>query len=719
MLIQALHRYLFIACCAVPFQAFAIDPPQTPAGDISDTYFGTAIADPYRWLEDMKSDAFTRWTRAQSNYADNFLSRIAGRDKLKARITALGNASESVTRLQIAGSKLFYLKLEPGRNARRLFARDAAGNETLLIDPETLPSKTGRQAIDFFSPSFDGSLLVVGLSAGGSEDSVLRILDTTNATWLPDAIDGAGLNEEGVGWKHDSRSFFYNRLPAADENGRRERYARSAVYEHVIGRPPAEDKAVIGYGVTIRRHFMQADLPLVKTSPDSDHAVAIVLHGDSVDRSIYVAPLSSVNGPATPWRKVAGPQDQVNRAYLRGHHLYLLSHKNAPRYKLLRVDVTLPELGRAKVVLPHGQHVLRDVAVARDALYVRRSDAGIGSLVRIPYDGKEPEAIPLPVDGSIRELAGDPSQPGAMIRLESWTTSPRYLRVAANETKDSGLMKPSPVSFSGIESRRVMVESHDGVMVPLSLLYKKGIQLDGSNPAILYGYGAYGISIDPAFSPLRLAWLERGGVYAVAHVRGGGEFGEEWHAGAHILNKSNTIKDFIACAEYLIRQGYTSPAKLASIGASAGGITVGGAITQRPDLFAAAHSSAGIADMLRMELTPNGVPNIAEFGTVMKRNHFAAMSAISPYHQIRDGTAYPAVILTTGINDPRVDTWQPAKFAARLQAATVSDKPVLLRVDYDAGHGIGSTKTQAISETADVWSFFLWQMAVPGFHLKK
>jgi prolyl oligopeptidase len=252
-------------------------------------------------------------------------------------------------------------------------------------------------------------------------------------------------------------------------------------------------------------------------------------------------------------------------------------------------------------------------------------------------------------------------------------------------------------------------------MVPLTILAKKSLRLDGGNPAILDGYGAYGITLEPDYRPRRLAWLERGGILAIAHVRGGGEFGEEWHMGAHILNKANTIRDFIACAEYLVKEGYTSPKKLAGTGASAGGLTIGGAITQRPDLFAAAQSDVGLSDLLRTELSPNGPPNIAEFGTVTKKDQFTAMYAISPYHRVRDGAAYPATIVTTGINDPRVDAWEPAKFAARLQTATSSGKPVLLRIDYDAGHGYGSTRMQAIAETADVWSFFLWQMGDPAF----
>jgi len=699
--------------------AVLLAPPMTPATPVVDNYFGTQVIDPYRWMENMKADAFQTWARAQSDYAAAVLARIPGRDALKARLAELNNAAENISGIETVGGRLFYLKSEPGRNVRRLFMRDAQGNERVLLDPSAIDASGAHQSIDFYTPSPDGTLMAVGLSHGGSEDSVLRILDIATGSFLAESIDGAGLNHEGIGWRPDSRAFFYNRLPPADKNGVRERYNKSAVYEHVVGQDVSKDRAVFGYGVTVKRHFAVPDLPVVLTSPDSQYAVAVVLHGDAVDRSVYVAPLSAINGPDTPWRRIAGPQDQVNWVHLRGNELYLLSHKNAPRYQLLSMDIKA-DLSKAKVVVAKSDAVLKKAAVAKDAIYLRTLDGGVSRLVRVPFDTKQPQPVALPFDGTVLEIVADGSTPGAMVKLEGWTESPRIYRVSPEgQVSDTGMLKPSPVSFADIEAKRVMVRSHDGTLVPLSILHKKGLKLDGSNPAIVNGYGAYGITQEARFVPSRLAWLERGGVLAVAHVRGGGEFGEEWHKGAHILNKANTIRDFIACTEYLVSAGYTSSKKLAGTGGSAGGITVGGAITQRPELFAAAQSAVGVSDMLRMEFTPNGPPNIAEFGTVRKKAHFEAMYAISPYHRVKDGGKYPAVILTTGMNDPRVDAWMPAKFAARLQTATTSGKPVLLRIDYKAGHGMGSTVGQRVAETADVWSFFLWQMGDPAFQPAK
>jgi len=267
-------------------------------------------------------------------------------------------------------------------------------------------------------------------------------------------------------------------------------------------------------------------------------------------------------------------------------------------------------------------------------------------------------------------------------------------------------------ALPGFESKEVMVPSHDGVLVPLSIIYKTGIKLDGSNPTLLTGYGSYGLSRSVEFNPVQLAWLEKGGVYAVAHVRGGGELGEDWHLAGQKLNKPNTWKDFIACAEWLIAKGYTSPGRLAGQGGSAGGILIGRAITERPDLFTAALIDVGALDCIRVETTTNGVPNIPEFGTVTKPDEFKGLLEMSSYHHVKDGVKYPAVMLSHGVNDPRVEPWESAKMTARLQAATASGKPVLFRVDYHAGHGIGSTRAQAQEAQADKYEFMLWQMGL-------
>jgi prolyl oligopeptidase len=310
---------------------------------------------------------------------------------------------------------------------------------------------------------------------------------------------------------------------------------------------------------------------------------------------------------------------------------------------------------------------------------------------------------------------------GVLVETRSWIQAGRLYCYdpGANAITDTRLLPQGKFDRpETLTSSEVLVASHDQVKVPLSIIHRKDIQLDGTNPTLLSGYGAYGFTNSMRFDPVQLAWLERGGVIAVAHVRGGGAFGKQWHHAGRRLTKPNTWKDFIACAEYLVNAGYTSPTKLAGKGGSAGGILIGRAITERPDLFAAAQISVGCTDMLRFETTMNGPPNVPEFGTVTKADEFRGLLAMSTFHQINDGTKYPAVLLTHGINDPRVEPWESAKATARFQAATASGRPVLFRVDYHSGHGIGSTKRQRHEELADVWSFLLWQFGDAEFQRK-
>jgi prolyl oligopeptidase len=709
------QRAAVLIALAASATAFAADSsaPPTPRIDVTDVYHGVPVVDPYRWMEDMQSAQWSTWLKAQAEHADQVLARLPGRAALAKRLVELSDAGETVQGLARSAGQVFFLKTEPGHNSPRLHVRDAAGQERLLVDPDALPGEGGHHAIDFFAPSPDAKRVAVGISQGGSEASVLRVLDVASGRFLSEAIAGTGLNQFGVAWRPDNRSFFYNRLPAGETSG----YSKSAVYLHVVGRDAARDPLVFGWGATASRRFDEPDLPYVFTTPGSRWATAIVLHGDAPDRSFYVAPLAKVLDGTAPWRRVVAPQDQVRQAVVAGNALYAVSQHGAPRGQLLRHDLLHP--GRApSVAVPQGELVLRTPVATRDAVVVEALDGGMSRLLRVPLGKGTPGLLPLPFDGFVREFEPDPTRTDLWVHLEGWTHAPVIMRIAPDgSAADTGLQKPLAVDTSGIEARRVMVKSADGASVPLSILARKGLALDGSHPTIVTGYGAYGISMEPRFQARRLAWLERGGVLAVAHVRGGGEFGNDWHNAARVVNgnKQNTISDFIACAEYLVSAGYTSRAKLAGAGGSAGGITIGGAITQRPELFAAAQSAVGVSDMLRMELTPNGPPNIPEFGTVKNAEQFKAMFAISPYHHVQDGAAYPAVIVTTGANDPRVAAWEPGKMAARLQAATSSGKPVLLRVEFDAGHGVGSTKAQAVSETADVWSFFLWQMGDPAF----
>lgn len=708
-----------LALAAQSVAATAAPYPATPARPVSDTYHGTVVVDPYRWMEDMKAPEFQAWLRTQADYAKANLAQIPGRTALRERLGQLADAGETTAGYEIAGGKLFYMKRAPGQNQLRLWVRDGLdGADRELLDPNNVPGEPGKHAIDWSKASPDGRLMALGLSSGGSENSVLRVLDVASGKLLGEAIAYTGLNQFGVGWLADGSGFAYNRHPAD------ERYNKSAVFLHRLGDDPAKDRPLFGWEVSKKERFAVPDLPYVYLSKDSRWALAEVLHGDAVERSYWIAPVAQLKGAATPWRRIVVPGDKVTQAVVAGDRLYALTQRKASRRELVALDLNGKGGGKgafaaAKVALPAGESVLQKLEVADDAIYVKALDAGVSKLWRVGRGDGKVSSLALPFEGTVREIAPLEKNAGVLVLHDGWTTPPQSLVLsAAAAPRRTDLQKAVAVDTSGVQAQRVMVKSHDGVMVPMSVLSSKTAPLDGKRPTIVSGYGAYGITQEPRFSATRLAWLERGGVLAVCHVRGGGELGEDWHRGGYIATKQNTVSDFIACAEHLIAQKYASPATLAGTGGSAGGITIGGAITQRPELFAAAQSAVSLSDMLRMELTPNGAPNVAEFGTVTNPAHFKSMYALSPYHRVVDGRTYPAVIVTTGANDPRVEAWIPGKFAARLQAAnpqSFASRPVLFRVDFEAGHGIGSGVAQRLDETADVWSFFLRQFGDAAF----
>jgi prolyl oligopeptidase len=692
--------------------------PNTPVREVTDTYFGTKVADPYRWLEETTTPEVAAWMKAQNDYTRAILASIPGRDQLLDRIKALDNAGSVVASLQVWGGRYFYFKTEPGSDNRKLYVRDKLNAaERLLVDPERLTTADGKHfSIDYFQPSFDGKYVAYGISPGGSEESILHVIESATGTVLSDTIDRAQFGQPN--WLPDD-SFFYTRTqklgPDAPPTAK---YQKLRAYHHVLGADPDKEAAIFGYQVSPDVKVTEDDFSLLYFSPGAPkYVLGAILHGVKRELDLYVAPLQGGVSAKTAWRKVADEADAVTAFDVHGESLFLVSHKDASRFKVLRTSLENPDLNHATAVVPASDVVVVGISAASDALYVQDLDGGLGRLRRLPYQGGSSQPVKLPFEGAIQTLVTNPTESGAWLELTSWTKSPLWYSLDASSGKltDTGLVAPSPVDYSQVESEEVKARSADGTMVPLSIIHKRGIALDGSHPTWLEGYGAYGITLDPTFRPTLLTFFERGGIYAVAHVRGGGEYGEDWHVGGQKLTKQHTIDDMLAGAQYLIDHKYTSAAHLAGEGTSAGGVTIGGAITQRPDLFGAALIRVGDSDSLRSELMASGPANIPEFGTVKEADGFKGLYAMDAYQHVKPNTKYPAVLLTTGANDPRVAPWQAAKMAARLQASTTSGKPILLRVDYDAGHGMGSTKTQRDGELADEIAFLFWQLGLPEF----
>ncbi len=695
-----------------PAYAQSIAPPQAEPTDFSETYYGSKIADPYRWMEDGTNLEFKAWLKAQATYAGAQLERLPLRADLMTRLEELSNSNHEVSVVRRVGEHYFYFKTAPGENDRKLYVRrKVTGAERLLVDPDKIAADGKRYSITAYSVSPDARHVSYIASAGGAETGELRVVDVASGRDLGERIDRARWSAGN--WLPDGRSFVYWRQRKLDpEMPATEAFQKSRTYLHVLGVDPEQDKPLHGYGVNPALDVDPVLFPWVWVPYGSKYTLAVLDTGVSPNYALFVAPLASLGQPAIPWKRIADFSDQIKSVVIRGDDLFLLSYKNTPHFRVLRTSAKNPDLTHAREVVPPGTAIIDRIAGAHDALYVQLLDGGIARLLRVDYKDYSRREITLPYQGNISELYATQQQAGALVAMDSWVKPPAYfvLDPGTSTLAATSLQPPSRLDVTQFESVEVAARSHDGTMVPLSIVHRRGLKRDGTDPTLLIGYGAYGFPLRPGFNPRNVAWLERGGVLAFAHVRGGGEYGREWHTAGQKLTKPNTWKDFIACAEYLIAEKYTSSRHLAGQGRSAGGILIGNTIAERPDLLAAAIAQVGVMNPLRFETTANGPPNIPEFGSVKTEEGFKGLLAMDSYTKIRDHTPYPAVLLTHGINDPRVEPWQSAKMAARLQAATNSGKPVWLRVEYDSGHGVGASRRQRIEEQADTYAFLFSEL---------
>jgi prolyl oligopeptidase len=715
-----------LASLALPARALSIEPPApAPVKPVTDTYFGTVVNDPYRWLEQVDDPAVRQWMRAQGDYARAVLDAIPGRDALLKRINQLDAATPArvIDVQRRPGGRLFFQQRGARDNQFKLYVRDAKGTR-LLVDPEQVAKQTGTpHAINYMQPSWSGRYVAYGLSAAGSEDASLYVVDAGSGRQVLGPITRAAYG--AIGWLPDDSGLFFNRLqemtagmPAI------EKFQKTrAVFVRVADGAQAAERAVTALsfdspGININP---AQDSPAVYPVHGSPLALGLIFHGTDRELTVYAAPLADAAVGKAQWRKLVDRRDAVTAVEVIGDRLLALTHQGAPRYRLVETSVERPDLASARELMRGEPGVLTGMARAADALYVSRRDGAASRLFRLALGPTGATAAPvevkLPITGSFELSGTDPRLPGVLATAQGWTRAPQIFEVGARGTvRNTGLQPRGRYdALADFVATEVLVKSHDGAMVPLSIVHKRGLKRDGRAPTLLWGYASYGFTEEPWFSAWRIAWLERGGVFAVANPRGSGAFGQDWYRGGYQATKPNTWRDFIATAEYLVAQKYTSSDRLGIWGGSAGGILVGRSMTERPDLFRAVISSVGVNDAVRAELTPNGVPNIPEFGTHTTEAGFRALLAMSTYHHIVDGTFYPAVLFTHGVNDPRVDVWQSSKAAARMQAASASiaaGRPVLLRLDWQSGHGIGDTREQRNAERADVLSFLLWQFGL-------
>ncbi len=693
-----------------------VAPPSTPKIAITDTYYGNQIADDYRWLENWNDPKVRQWSNAQNSYTRTYLDRLPSRRLIDERLRQLTRESSNYSDLAYRKGFFFALKFEPPKQQAFLVALhspNAVATEKVVVDPN-LFSGQGTTAIDFYVPSLDGKLVAVALSENGSEDSVARVFDVKTGKELGDRIPRVNFATAGgsITWNSDGTGFYYTRYPQGNERPPEDANFYQQIYFHKLGTENSQDVYVLG------KNFPRIAEIELHTSDDGKWVLAAVKNGDGGEVEHYV--LNCLG----KWTEVTRFEDKIVDAMLGGDgDLYLLSRKNSPRGKVLRLSLSDPLLSKAQVIVPESSEAgtaedasaaIEQIMPTPGRLYVVDVIGGPSRVRIFDHQGRQLSTLPLPAISAVNDIvhvAGDDVAYHVATYLEpsAWY----YFDSAHGKGIATSLQQTSPVKFDDTEVVREFAVSKDGTRVPVNIIRKKGIKLDGKNPTMLNGYGGYGVNESPAFlNYFGRVWLDQGGVYAIANLRGGGEYGEEWHLAGNLTRKQNVFDDFIACAEYLIKSNYTSSGHLAIRGGSNGGLLMGAALTQRPDLFRAVVSYVGIYDMLRVELDPNGAFNVTEFGTVKDPAQFEALYAYSPYHHVREGTAYPAVLFLTGENDHRVNPMNSRKMTAMLQAATSSHLPILLRTTSSAGHGMGTALDERIEQNADVLSFLFVQLGV-------
>ena len=711
-----------LSACIFLLSAFAqnpslLKPPDTPKRAVTDEYQGVKVTDDYRWLENWDDPAVKQWSAAENARTREYLDHLPSRTAIKARLRQLATArTATYSNLQFRAGMLFAQKRQPTLQQPLLVvmpSADKPDKARVIFDPNAASAK-GSLAVDFFVPSFGGKYVAAALSQNGSEDAAAHVFEVATSTELRDIVPRVNFATAGgsIAWKADSSGFYYTRYPQGNERPPEDANFYQQVYFHKLGTDSRQDVYIIG------KDFPRIAEIRLLTSDDGMWVLASVGNGDGGQFAHY---LMDTDGH---WTQLTHFEDGiVSVKFGADRALYLLSRKDAPRGQILRLPLSHLDFAEAKVVVPQTaggpdeaeRASIEDFVPAWGRLYVIDL---MGGPSRIRVFDNQGKVLPAPVLPPVSAVTQVVSVGGGdvLFYVSSFLEPPALYRfdAATRSTTRAAAISAVPIKFDDAEVVRDFATSIDGISIPVNIIRLKKTKLDGTHPALLTGYGGYGISTKPFFQG-RFArlWLDQGGIFVETNLRGGAEYGEEWHQAGNLTHKQKVFDDFLACAQYLIDQNYTSPARLAILGGSNGGLLMGAAFTQRPDLFRAVVSYVGIYDMLRVELDPNGAFNVTEFGTVKDPDQFKALYAYSPYHHVKDGAAYPAILMPTGENDHRVNPMQSRKMIARLQAADGSGHPILLRTSASAGHGlIGASLDEQIEQDADVFSFLFDQLGI-------
>lgn len=684
--------------------------PPTPKHRVTDVLHGVSVTDDYRWLESLNDPKVDEWARNQNAHTRTFLDRIPLRARLRKRVEDLMNRNQPVsyTAAAWAAGRYFGLRVDPALQQPQLIAFEDPNHPEkgrVLYDPNTR-SQTGAHSIDWYRPSPDGKHIALSISESGSERGHLHVLNAITGEPVDEVIPDVQFPTAGgeVAWAGGSDGFYYTRYPRPGERPEADAHFYQQLWFHKLGTRIADDRYELG------RDFPRIAEISVHANGRGD-TLASVQNGDSGEFFHYLKPAGSAE-----WKRITNYSDRVVQTELTpAGDIVAISRLSAKRGKLLLLRRPAYNVSQARVIVPESSDNIvndfygsRPLRVSATRIYAKYQTGGPSELRVFNHQGKRlpnPQQLPAGAVQSLLLVGTD----DVMFFATSYLVPVRgYLyNAVTGKTAPTALGLRSDVDWSEFEAVRDFAVSRDGTRVPFTVIQRRGLQLDGSHPVIVTGYGGYGISLTPSMHPALLALLERGAVYVVANLRGGGEFGEDWHNQGRLANKQNVFDDFEAVLRHLIARRYTRPDRLAVIGGSNGGLLLGALITQHPELVRVAVIQVGLLDMLRSELSANGAFNTVEYGTIKEKRDFEVLHAYSPYHRVKDGVEYPAVLLSTGLHDNRVAPMHSFKMAARLQAASASNRPILLRVDSNTGHGAGSAQSAILDQLADEFAFLL------------
>ncbi len=695
--------------------------PPTRVENAADTYFGVTYTDQYRWIESIKTPEVETWFKQQSEYTNAILNKLNGRDELIAEWKKLDKLQPpAIGSVSYENGRYFYRKTMPGENVGKLYYREGIkGNEVLLFDPlRHIPGKT--LSLSQALPSYDGKKVAIGYTVEGAEVPTIRVLDVDTKLFLKDSIyPSGGINS----WTFDNKALLYAWIKSAD-NKDPESALNSKTKLHILGTDPAGDVDFFSNGSYPELKIDPSVYPSAYLSENSRNYIFSALGSVLPEAVMYYAPVSELNAKKIQWKVLCKASDKLVRSLnMIGDEMYAITYEKAKNYRLISTSLKNPDWANARTIAAERKNqTMESFIYTKDYLLITYSDGINNHLSKYNLATKATTEIKLPYSGTIMVSCPNTRSNVCYLGITSWNKpfTQFDLDAATDVFSPGSLMKPPvyPSVYTDLLVEEVEVNGHDGVMIPLSIIYRKGIPKNGSNACLLDGYGAYGISATPYFNDLLNALAVKGVVVAIPHVRGGSEKGEEWYRAGYKTTKPNTWKDFISCGEYLVEKGFTSRGKLAGTGTSAGGIMISRAITERPDLFAAAICNVGCANAMRLEFSTNGPVNIPEFGTIKDSVECKALYEMDGMQHVKKGVKYPAVICVCGWNDPRVVPWQPGKLAGALQNATASGKPVLLKVNYDNGH-FTEDKNVTFANFADQFAFVMWQCGHPDFQMKK